>query len=253
MARRCAQNEYLWSDRPSRVLARLASDEADDLFCFGHTHEAFHRVVGQAHFVACGSVGCGTEGDARARYAVIYIGDPDIGGRLPLGRLRPPRGGARPQPPTASRSTCCACRPRRIRTWRARSTGPRPRSSRNASATIRSQNRSTSRSIPTATFGGRPVVPYTSHTVRPRLSSEVVSIADVHAPRRNDGRVDDGGHGAGIVDRRRVEPEHPPVGLGEEAHQRHGHLSHRRAELANASRPRRRWQGPDASPPAERG
>jgi putative phosphoesterase len=72
------ENEYLWSERPSRVLARIASDEADDLFCFGHTHEAFHRVVGQAHFVACGSVGCGTEGDARARYAVVYIGDPDI-------------------------------------------------------------------------------------------------------------------------------------------------------------------------------
>jgi putative phosphoesterase len=72
------ENEYLWSERPSRVFARIASDEADDLFCFGHTHEAFHRVVGQAHFVACGSVGCGTDGDARARYAVIYIGDPDI-------------------------------------------------------------------------------------------------------------------------------------------------------------------------------
>jgi len=72
------ENEYLWSERPSRVLARIASGEADDLFCFGHTHEAFHRVVGQAHFVACGSVGCGTEGDARARYAVVYIGDPDI-------------------------------------------------------------------------------------------------------------------------------------------------------------------------------
>ena len=71
-------NEYLWAARPSRVLARIASDEADDLFCFGHTHEAFHRVVGQAHFVACGSVGCGTDGDARARYAVIYIGEPDI-------------------------------------------------------------------------------------------------------------------------------------------------------------------------------
>ena len=72
------ENEYLWASRPSRVLARIASDEADDLFCFGHTHESFHRVVGQAHFVACGSVGCGTEGDARARYAVVYIGDPDI-------------------------------------------------------------------------------------------------------------------------------------------------------------------------------
>jgi putative phosphoesterase len=72
------QTEYLWADRPSRVFARLASDEADDVFCFGHTHEAWHRVVGQAHVVACGSVGCGTEGDARARYAVIYIGEPDI-------------------------------------------------------------------------------------------------------------------------------------------------------------------------------
>jgi len=71
-------NEYLWADRPSRVFARIASDEADDLFCFGHTHEAWHRVVGQAHFVATGSVGCGTEGDARARYAVIYVGEPDI-------------------------------------------------------------------------------------------------------------------------------------------------------------------------------
>lgn len=71
-------NDYLWASRPSRVLARIASDEADDLFCFGHTHETFHRVVGQAHFVACGSVGCGTDGDARARYAVVYIGEPDI-------------------------------------------------------------------------------------------------------------------------------------------------------------------------------
>ena len=41
-------------------------------------YEAWHRVVGQAHFVACGSVGCGTEGDARARYAVVYLGEPDI-------------------------------------------------------------------------------------------------------------------------------------------------------------------------------
>jgi len=72
------QSEYLWAARPSRVFARLASDEADDLFCFGHTHEAFHRVVGQAHVVACGSVGCGTDGDARARYSVVYIGEPDI-------------------------------------------------------------------------------------------------------------------------------------------------------------------------------
>lgn len=68
------QSEYLWADRPSRAFARIAADEGDDVFCFGHTHESFHRVVGPAHFVAAGSVGCGAEGDARARYAVIYVG-----------------------------------------------------------------------------------------------------------------------------------------------------------------------------------
>jgi predicted phosphodiesterase len=71
-------SEYLWADRPSRHLARIASDEADDLFCFGHTHEAFHRVVGQSHFVAAGSVGCGSDADQRARYAVVYVGHPEI-------------------------------------------------------------------------------------------------------------------------------------------------------------------------------
>ena len=65
------QNEYLWSDRPSRMLTRIASDEADDLFCFGHTHETFQRVVGASQFVAAGSVGCGSESDPRAQYAVI--------------------------------------------------------------------------------------------------------------------------------------------------------------------------------------
>ncbi len=70
------QNEYLWADRPSRTYARIGSDEGDDLFCFGHTHETVHKLVGQAHFVACGSVGGGAH--ARARYAVIYLGHPDL-------------------------------------------------------------------------------------------------------------------------------------------------------------------------------
>jgi predicted phosphodiesterase len=72
------QNEYMWQDRPSRYFARIASDEGDDLFCFGHTHETFHRVSGQAHFVAAGSVGCGGAGDSNARYAVIYLTDADL-------------------------------------------------------------------------------------------------------------------------------------------------------------------------------
>jgi putative phosphoesterase len=67
------QNEYLWEDRPSRYFSRIASDEGDDVFLFGHTHQTYHRVLGPAHFVAAGSVGCGEEGDARARYAVLYV------------------------------------------------------------------------------------------------------------------------------------------------------------------------------------
>jgi predicted phosphodiesterase len=72
------QNDYLWSDRPSRVFARVVSDQGDDLLCFGNTHEAFHRLVGNSHFVAAGSVGCGTLDDISARYAVIDVAGPDL-------------------------------------------------------------------------------------------------------------------------------------------------------------------------------
>ena len=72
------QNDYLWSDRPSRVFARMVSEQGDDLLCFGNTHEAFHRLVGKSHFVAAGSVGCGVHGDMSAKYAVIDVAGPDL-------------------------------------------------------------------------------------------------------------------------------------------------------------------------------
>jgi putative phosphoesterase len=72
------QYEYLWADRPSRYFARIAADEGDDLFCFGHTHETYHRVLGQTHFVSAGSVGCCSGSDGQARYAVIYVTESDL-------------------------------------------------------------------------------------------------------------------------------------------------------------------------------
>jgi predicted phosphodiesterase len=72
------QNDYLWSARPSRVFARMVSEQGDDLLCFGNTHEAFHRLVGKSHFVAAGSVGCGTHDDMSAKYAVIDVAGPDL-------------------------------------------------------------------------------------------------------------------------------------------------------------------------------
>jgi putative phosphoesterase len=67
------RSEHLWASRPSRAFARIASDEGDDLFCFGHTHEAFHLEVGKSHFVAAGTVGGWKPQDPRARYAVLDI------------------------------------------------------------------------------------------------------------------------------------------------------------------------------------
>lgn len=72
------QTDYLWSTRPSRAFARIASDEGDGLFCFGHTHEAFHQVIGESHFVAAGSVGGWMPNDLRARYAVIDLAGLDL-------------------------------------------------------------------------------------------------------------------------------------------------------------------------------
>jgi putative phosphoesterase len=72
------QNEYLWSDRPSRVFARISSDQGDDLLCFGNTHESFHRLVGKNHFVAAGSVGCGSVEDPTATYAVIDMAGAEL-------------------------------------------------------------------------------------------------------------------------------------------------------------------------------
>jgi putative phosphoesterase len=71
-------HEYLWADRPSRYFARIAADEGDDLFCYGHTHETYHRVLGQTHFVSAGSVGCCSGADGQARYAVIYVTESDL-------------------------------------------------------------------------------------------------------------------------------------------------------------------------------
>jgi putative phosphoesterase len=73
------QTEYLWSDRPSRFFARIAAEEGDDVFCFGHTHEAHDQVVGQAHLVSCASVGCGTRNDHRATYAILTFEEGHVG------------------------------------------------------------------------------------------------------------------------------------------------------------------------------
>ena len=63
--------EYLWSDRPSRVFARIAADEGDRIFACGHTHQQFQRAVGKSTFVAPGASGCGAPDRESAPYAIL--------------------------------------------------------------------------------------------------------------------------------------------------------------------------------------
>ncbi|MBN1321902.1 MAG: metallophosphoesterase family protein [Thermoleophilia bacterium] len=64
-------NEYLARDRDQRTYLRLAEAEADDVLCFGHTHDPWFRSFGGKLFVNVGSVGRPKDGDSRAAYVVL--------------------------------------------------------------------------------------------------------------------------------------------------------------------------------------
>ena len=63
------------SDDFLRKMAEQAALEAGDVLCFGHTHKPWHRVVDGIHFVNTGSVGRPKDGDWRAGYVLLDIGE----------------------------------------------------------------------------------------------------------------------------------------------------------------------------------
>ena len=69
---------YVTKDRPDAFLAKQATAaglQPGDVLCFGHTHEPWHRVVEGVHFINTGSVGRPRDGDWRAGYVLLEIGD----------------------------------------------------------------------------------------------------------------------------------------------------------------------------------
>jgi predicted phosphodiesterase len=58
-------------------MARMAGLKAGDVIAFGHTHKPWHRTVGDIHFVNTGSVGRPKDGDWRAGYVRLTLGDGD--------------------------------------------------------------------------------------------------------------------------------------------------------------------------------
>jgi predicted phosphodiesterase len=72
-------NTLYWTeDRPDsfcRKMASMAGAKQGDVICFGHTHKPWHREVEGIHFVNTGSVGRPKDGDWRAGYVVLDLGD----------------------------------------------------------------------------------------------------------------------------------------------------------------------------------
>jgi predicted phosphodiesterase len=69
---------YFTEDRPDdfcRKMAGAVGLTAGDVLAFGHTHKPWHRVVDGIHFVNTGSVGRPKDGDWRAGYVRLDLGE----------------------------------------------------------------------------------------------------------------------------------------------------------------------------------
>jgi predicted phosphodiesterase len=63
------------SDSFCLQMAAHAGARSGDVLCFGHTHKPWHREVEGIHFVNAGSVGRPKDGDWRAGYVLLDVGD----------------------------------------------------------------------------------------------------------------------------------------------------------------------------------
>ena len=70
---------YVTEDRTDEFLAKMAEAahlKAGDVLAFGHTHRPWHRVTsGGVHMINTGSVGRPKDGDWRAGYVLLTVGD----------------------------------------------------------------------------------------------------------------------------------------------------------------------------------
>lgn len=75
-------NEYLLPDRQDVQLVRLAEAAAADIVCVGHVHIPYHRAMtgtsqNLVHYVSAGSAGKPKDGDPRACWTELILGDED--------------------------------------------------------------------------------------------------------------------------------------------------------------------------------
>lgn len=68
-------NEYLYQDRPDESILRLINNENIDILICGHTHLPYIKNIGNKYLINAGSVGKPKDGDTRAGYVVLNIGE----------------------------------------------------------------------------------------------------------------------------------------------------------------------------------
>jgi predicted phosphodiesterase len=72
-------NTLYWTeDRPDSFCSKMAETagaKPGDVIAFGHTHLPYEKEVGGIHFVNTGSVGRPKDGDPRAGYVVLTVGE----------------------------------------------------------------------------------------------------------------------------------------------------------------------------------
>jgi predicted phosphodiesterase len=72
-------NTLYWTeDRPDSFCLKMAEHagaRVGDVIAFGHTHKPWHREVEGIHFVNTGSVGRPKDGDRRAGYVLLDVGE----------------------------------------------------------------------------------------------------------------------------------------------------------------------------------
>jgi predicted phosphodiesterase len=69
---------YVTEDRTDDFLRKMAAQagaSAGDVIAFGHTHKPWHRAVDDVLFVNTGAVGRPKDGDPRAGWALLTVGD----------------------------------------------------------------------------------------------------------------------------------------------------------------------------------
>lgn len=71
-------HEFLFNTTPNRRFTELASDCVENIVLCGHSHDPFHKFLGDTHFINPGSVGRMFDGNPDASCAVLRISSTGI-------------------------------------------------------------------------------------------------------------------------------------------------------------------------------